>query len=646
MESNSNTAFFRKESCMHQGNYISFRRGQLSLIIIMVLVIVGGIVMFFAFRGSFGGENIPAEFVPVYNSYSACIEKTLEDALDIAGTQGGRVFVSNSERGSSYSPFSSELNFIGIQVPYWFYMASNGVVKENVPSKLDIEREIGRFVEENANDCDFDKYYNEGFYIELDEPKAQVKISDNSVEVKVRAPLILARGENSAIRVNHDIEISTRFGKLYTQAVELYEFQRDGMFLENYSIDVLRLYAPVDGVEISCSPQIWKTREVVEELQQGLEANIGALKVKGNYYDLGDKKDEYFVINKKSDFPVRFIYSPQWPTRIEVTPSDQELLIAEPIGNNEGFGSLGFCYVPYHFVWDVRYPVMIQLGDGIEELFQFPVVVIVDNNVAREANLGELGDLFGVQEDFDVCAFKENDVDVRVFDSNLNAVKANISYQCFSQVCDLGESESVGLDEVYSGKIPACFNGYLIAESEGYERKKELFSSNDEIARDMILDRVYDVEINVLVDDKILAEGSSAMVHFSGDEGVVSAILPGNNKVKLKEGGYEIQVYVYGSASIILPSSKKTQCTETSRGGLLGFLGQTKEQCFEIEIPETKIDQSLVGGGKTTIFLLEDELALGKAEVRVQGLPNPKSIDELQQNFVNFDSLNAGVIFE
>ncbi len=624
----------------------NFNRGQLTIIILMVLVIVGGIVVFFAFRGSVGADNIPAEFAGVYDSYSACIEKATENALDVAGTQGGRIFVDQSVRGSSYAPFSSQLDFVGIPVPYWFYMAGNGLVKENVPTKIEIENEIERFIEENVNDCDFDKYYNEGFYIEMSEPRADVSIGDSFVEIQVRAPLEVQRGEGSARKVDHNVEVRTRFGKLYEQAIELYEFQRDGMFLENYSVDVLRLYAPVDGVEISCSPQIWKTREVIAELQSGLEANIGALKVKGNYYDLDDKKDEYFVINQESDFPMRFIYSSEWPTRIEVTPSDQELLVAEPIGDNEGFGSLGFCYVPYHFVWDIRYPVMVQLGDGVEELFQFPVVVIVDNNVARKADLGEFSELLGIQEEFDVCAFKENDVDVRVYDSNLNAVKANISYQCFNQVCDLGESESIGLDEIYSGKIPACVNGYLIAESEGYERKKELFSSNDEIARDIILDRIYDVELDVLVDGQILGEGSSAMVHFSGDEGVVSAIFPENNRVKLKEGGYEVQVYVYGSSSITLPSSKKTQCTQTSRGGLLGFLGQTKEQCFEIEIPETKIDQSLVGGGKTTIFLLEDELALGKAEVRVQGLPNPKSIDELQQNFVNFDSLNAGVVFE
>ena len=78
------------------------------------------------------------------------------------------------------------------------------------------------------------------------------------------------------------------------------------------------------------------------------------------------------------------MYEESWPTRIEIWPAENSLLVAEPIGLEQGLGILGFCYVPYHFVYDFSYPVMIQLFSG-DEMFQFPVVVSIDKNKPRLA---------------------------------------------------------------------------------------------------------------------------------------------------------------------------------------------------------------------------------------------------------------------
>jgi len=59
-------------------------------------------------------------------------------------------------------------------------------------------------------------------------------------------------------------------------------------------------------------------------------------------------------------------------------------LIANPVGNQPGLGVLCFCYVPYHFVYNIGYPVLIQVYSG-EEIFQFPVAVVVKGNKPREA---------------------------------------------------------------------------------------------------------------------------------------------------------------------------------------------------------------------------------------------------------------------
>ena len=77
------------------------------------------------------------------------------------------------------------------------------------------------------------------------------------------------------------------------QAFGLALKEKQEAFLEKYAADVLYSYTPVDGVDITCSPKIWKTRDVVNDLKSGLEANIGALKVQGDYYTLSNKKDQF-----------------------------------------------------------------------------------------------------------------------------------------------------------------------------------------------------------------------------------------------------------------------------------------------------------------------------------------------------------------
>jgi len=60
-------------------------------------------------------------------------------------------------------PFSSQLNFLGNPVPYWYYVSGNNVQKEQVPSKNEMENQLEDFIEEKINKCVFDEYYEQGF---------------------------------------------------------------------------------------------------------------------------------------------------------------------------------------------------------------------------------------------------------------------------------------------------------------------------------------------------------------------------------------------------------------------------------------------------------------------------------------------------
>lgn len=613
------------------------KRGQIAIFVIVAILIVAGIGAYFVFKGKLGVSDIPEEFIPVYNNYQSCIEERLDNGIKVAESQGGRIYAGEFIPGSSYAPSGNQLDFLGFSVPYWFYITGNGIAKENVPSKSGIEGELERYVEDNLENCNLDKFYEQGFYIEIGEPEADFKINDNSVTGNVAVNIAVSKGEQSAVKKEFLIEINSKLGKFYEKALEIYNREKKDAFIENYSIDVLRNYAPVDGVEISCSGKVWKARDIADEIKYGLEANIGALKLNGNYYSLSKPENKYFVIDSISvgdGESADFIYSRDWPGKIEIDGegSENELLIAKPVGNQKGLGAMGFCYAPYHFVYDIVFPVMVQVYER-DEIFQFPFIAVVDNNVPRKGIYSNLG---YEEAEGDVCKFSNKKIEVNLYDTNLNGVDANVSYSCLNQECPLGETKSGRIEAL----VPGCFNGYLIARADNFDEKRQLFSSNEEDKADIIIDRNYEISVEMAVGGKALGNGS-AIVSFTSEGKTISAALPDSNKIRLAEGLYDVDVYVYGSSEIKIPETTKTQCVDVPSGGILAVFGVTKEKCFDIIIPETKIESALAGGGKSEIYILESELKTGKARIKVDSLPKPDSLEQLQYNYELFE--NGGV---
>ncbi len=613
------------------------RVGQVTIFVIVALVIVALIGVFFAFRGSLFGSNIPLNLQPVYARYDSCISEEVSNGINLLQSQGGRIDIGELASASDFSPFSSHLNFLGFKILYWYGFSGNNVVINNIPTMNEMENEIESFVSSRINDCDFSDFSAKGFVIEKSEPRVSVTVEDKQVLVSVDAPLTVSLEDNSARKVNHEVTVNSKLGLLYKTASSIYEYERKSLFLENYALDVLQSYAPVDGVEIQCSPKIWKTPDVVKEIKESLTANIGAISFSG---EPGGNGDKYFTVKNDVNEQVNLMYlSDAFPSKIEITPASQALMIAEPVGTQEGLGIMGFCYVPYHFVYDLRFPVLIQVGDGIEN-FQFPVVVDIDNNVVGEPSFSEISD----ESEVDVCSFAEGDVTVNTYDSELNPIVANVSYHCFDSLCGLGQTSISGNTAVLDAKIPVCVNGELIVSAGGYADSKVLFSSNSNSFAEVILEKEYPVSVEVRVAGKIV-KNSTAVVHFVGEDYSASAVIPESGNINLKEGLYDVKAFVYGNSNVVIPSTTKTECYKVSRGGVAGFFGSTKEECVNVEIPATKIDYALLGGGKTTSYILGSELKGGKIIIDVSELPTPNSLEQLQYNYEVFDTLGVQLEF-
>jgi len=604
------------------------KKAQVTIFIIVAVLIVVAVGIYFLVRGSFD-LGISKNLEPVYDYYLSCIEETAQQGASILGVQGGYIYVDEMDfvAGSQYRPFSSQLDFLGQPVPYWMYVSGNNLLKEQVPTETSMEEELSRFVEERIGYCDFSDFENQGYTILLnsEDVKVDVEINDLDIDVSVDSKLSIYFEEDSAIVNSQDVKINSKLGKFFNLALETYNYEKENMFLESYALDIMRLYAPVDGTEISCVPKIFVDEEIKNNLTEAISANVFALKLEGDYYELSDKKNNYFVtdIGTSVDENVNFVYMPDWPTRIDIYGDK----VIKPIGLQEGLGILGFCYVQYHLVYDINFPVLIQFYDA-GEIFQFPVAVIIEKNNAREA----LPSTSGVNIESEVCKYNNANVNVFTYDEDLNPVEARIQFKCLNDVCEIGETSLSGGEAVLNSQMPQCVNGFIVANAEGYAEEKYQISTNEENSANIILSKIYSINLDLGNVDK-------ALVNFESEDYLATVLYPDNKEVELIEGYYNVSVYAYKNSSLTIPKVSKRECVEIPEEGILGLLGGETEKCYDIEIPSTKVEMAVVGGGKTQEYLTRGLLeASAELNINVPLFGTPSTLEELQNNYILAES--------
>ncbi|MBU0894089.1 MAG: hypothetical protein KKF48_04325 [Nanoarchaeota archaeon] len=604
--------------------------GQATVFIIIAVLIVGIIAIYYTTKNGVSVTGVPANIEPIYSSFLSCLENEVGVGISILESQGGYIELPDFEPGSTYMPFSSQLDFLGNPIPYWYYVSANNIQKEQVPTLQEMQFQLGNFLEDRARNCRFEEYYNAGFEITQGEAKAIVSIKNNEVDVSFNMEFNVVKGEDTAVFRDHKIVVASRLGKLYDSAIEVYNKEQEELFLEGYGVDILRSYAPVDGVELTCSPMVWNADEVFDELENAIETNTLALKT--------GKNNDYFAVdlNIESGVDVRFLNFKQWPHGFEVAPSEGPVLISNPIGNQPGIGILGFCYVPYHFVYNVRYPVLIQVSEA-DEVFQFPVAIVLQGNVPRQA-LDVSSIELGIP---DFCKNKNTLIEVGVYDTNLRPVDADISYECLGTRCNIGKTSSGYLET----NFPQCANGVVTAKAQGFKDAKQIFSTIQEGGVDIILDKIYGLEIDLKLDGK--SYDKEAIISFISDDNSKTIVYPDTKIVELSEGQYEVSVYVYKTSSLKIPSTTQEQCVEVPRSGLGGLFGLTQQNCFDIEIPSQDVSNALAGGGKQNYYLLESELRNSNiVEINADSLTTPKTLEELQNNYFLFDGKGLDIVFK
>jgi len=633
-------------------NFLKSKASQITIFVIIALIIIAGIAIYFVIKSNQPAKVNP-QFDAVNNYYSSCIDTAGKTGASILGQQGGYIELPNFEPGSDYSPFSSQLDFLGINIPYWYYVSGNGVKKEQIPTISQMEKQLAEYISGEITTCDLSDFRESGINITLGEPSVSTKIDSSTITVYVSQKLILSDNTTTEVIENHNSEFSSNLGNLYRLSKNIYDYENQNLFLENYAKDVLYIYAPVTGTNLSCSPMIWNPYNVFDKLKRALEANIQLIKLKGDYYTLQDSKRGYFVVDPGFDLgdnQINFMYAQDWTSKFEVWPTKGDIMMANPVGTQEGLGVMGFCYVPYKFVYDAYFPVLIQVfsKDG-KEFFQFPIGVVINKNNPREPADGTSEEMTET-----VCDKANTNISVYTYGENLEPVQAYVEFKCFNDKCSLGNTkiENSTNESSLNVAVPTCANGLLIISSPGYKEKKQIMSTNEETSADVIMSREYNLKLQVYVDnvlsnDLSVLSISEIILDTNNSEFVNSVAYPYTKEVKLASGYYEFELKVYKQGSLTLPEVTSKQCVNTPREGVLGLFGMEEEKCYDVTIPSQTVTNVVSAGGNIKDYFTSNMLEKAKSmKIYATSIKLPSNINELQASYDTIQVKNIDIKIE
>ncbi|MEM1535343.1 MAG: hypothetical protein QXO56_02400 [Candidatus Pacearchaeota archaeon] len=589
------------------------QKAQITLFVIIALVvIVAGIAGYFLIKPR--GPKLPPDIKEIENSYVSCLADLTKQAIELAEQRGGYIYELEQTQEGLY--FSNALDFMGERIAYWFYYDSSGKPIEQVPSLSFIESQIARYVMEHIELCD-DVLRASGISFEKKPVRIEIAIG-KKVEGKALIDLKLSKQNATYLIREHSFTLDSELKQLYETARAIYDYESSSRFLENYTLDVLTLYAPTTGFELQCMPLTFEKEKIKKDIIDGLTVNLERIKFAGDYFSLASEENKYYVNDVKIPNGIYVnILGPLKPIKIEIYGDERNGIFKfDPIGKQPGLAmlnSIGFCYVPYHFVYDIKYPLLIEVS-GKKELFKFPITVVLERNGVKEM-LTE-----GESVSARICNSAITEAIINVYDESGKPLDAELYFKCLDAVCYLGKAEQGYLE----AKVPECVNGFLIASLDGYAQESLQLDSTHNFIGTLFLSPLYSVKLELN-----LRSDESALILFEGKT-TASINYPEQKEVKLAEGSYEVSVYVFKQKSLSIVN-KSELCYDVPV-----FFGMTRKQCVELE--GMSFDNVVVGGGKTSIELSEEMLARGKLRIDFERFSEPREISDLETNYELVDA--------
>lgn len=654
------------------------KRGQAAAFIIIGLIFLILLITFIAVKRGFLSDlfegvsneriNVPQQVKPLQGFLDSCVNGITNEAVTLIGLQGGYIDLEEDEIPTTpFTPLGKNLEIFAdsdFRTSVWFRERGNGIQELAIPTRSFMEDEIRKHVERNFALCVYNltSFEDQGYIISGNGvPKANVQIGDGKISSVVNFPLNIKIKDTDFVLSEHRADIDSNLGKLHNMAIQIMESENEEHFLEQKTLDILVAYdpeVPFTGTDLSCNEKIWFKSEVEKRLKNIIFENVAAMRIKGSDYNLNDEKFKYLEFdaldNEDNEVNINLMYIPEWPTAVEISPSEGNVLRSDLISKKTGGAaatvvSSFFCLNHHRFVYDIKYPVLIILRDNSGFTFQYATEVIIDNNEPRE-NRDELINF--PDPESQICKYPQKEV--TVFTGAINSQgdlvpleNVSLNFKCFPASCPIGVSTiNANGETLVKAKVPLCFNGILEGSKEGYKQiQKTIFSSNSESGDSLLveLEPLYKKRVNLFVIEKntgrVREPYSTEQINFQfinkDTTYQTTYIYPNNdNFVELLPGNYLINSYLLRNSStykITIPKEKIETCIDPKDQGFFGLFGD--KVCNSVETEAMDFDTILTGGATEVEYKFngEDLAKDGALNLYILSSDIPSNFNELQK---------------
>lgn len=505
-------------------------KGQLSVFIILgilILIMVG--INFYLMNDTSSldiSDYNPDSLTPVERFITLCLEDTTEDALLLLGQQGGYIYFDSPQAKAYYQNAQNYLSPLqgGIKVPIWD-IRGNAIL----PTIDTMQTDIKRFVESNINDCVslIDQQPSISNAQFKDEPVATVEITQEDVVVFLDYAIQVEFDNRVVEYENYASAVDVRLRKILETAEFLLYRHRTDLIVPDLAMNMISLDPdlPLGDIRFSCEPLFWSKRAVTSQLQEHLSYMIPQIRISGtDYQPFNEPLERYERIVSEWDservaaeglpdylprdmyeytqqfwqipdydfagLQVGLLYDDSYGMDLQVNPSDGDRIESRP--GRSGSSYLRYlCVNIYHFTYDVIFPFEVRLFDesamdGQGFTFSYGLPAKIDHNYPTQGEPRFISmDATETNTQFCEDTRDENSY-VLVWDGKTGEILNNvdITYDCTKYFCELGSTTTeygTGVPELQT-KVPnGCFNGFFIAEKDGYLRSKVQIENPDAV---------------------------------------------------------------------------------------------------------------------------------------------------------------------
>lgn len=538
------------------------KKAQLTVFIILGLFIVLSIGLFLYFTSEiYKYRNLPEQFIPVAKYAEQCMEDVALQGIFEAGMNGGHV-------SQIYEEDEAYLD-AGFPVPYWYLGGEDRSVI--IP---ELEKELETYLKENLNTClnNFETF-SQFTVTEVEEENIspEVTVGQNTVGFEADIPVQISDSTTTATLPTIKTEVENSIGNKLFLAYQIMAAENEQGFLEFYTNEIIAAsdWLPYEGFDFTCKPKRWLIAEMKPYIQSAIAVNLPFLMFEStSYEETGDLYyDNIYKVNVGasgvSDLNVRTIYNPAWDMDIDVQPNSNGVVTdVKLVGKTIAIP----CVKVFHHKYSTYYPVLFEITDedNADYPFYFATPVLMKRNEPDRNNEmqpwpSERDEIRRAQycanttkttlyalDDDGAIITKESEennwpytLDIIAmdhqygFDGILKDVQ--VKYKCIQFECDIGNTSygSGGIITAFAllhSNFPACLNGQLIAEKEGYHTTKMFQSVTEETDGATINIEMYrlhplDFEVTVVVNhNNVISERELGEEEGAEDELAVITI--------------------------------------------------------------------------------------------------------------------------